>query len=428
MPRSAVPEAPEAPGPLRPVPAGRRIGAVLALLTLCALALGPSGAVAAAGPEPAGTPGTGAVATPLYVSDYGNDRVLRVPADGSGGQTVVPATGLVRPTGMAVDAAGALYVSDTGNNRVVRLPSDGGPQVTVATDGLSRPLGLALDGAGDLYIADSFNDRVVKVAADGSGQVTVPTTGLLHPWGLAFDGEGALYVSDFVNDRVVKLPGGGARQTTVPITGLSQPAGIVLDPRGNLYVSDTGNNRVVRVEADGSGQRTVPATGLSDPLGLALDERGDLFVADAFNNRVLRLDPDGGGQSVLPLTGLNTPTGLAVPPTRTRLTAAPATALHGSHPQTLTVRGLAATLTTARHTPVPGQTVVFSDAWRKRTLCAAVTDHRGTARCDAVVHAPEPVLDHLSEALHRHGYLARYEGTSVYAPASAQGAVRPGRP
>lgn len=112
---------------------GRRAGSVLVLLALCAIGLAPAGTAAAS------DPGSGGAGGPLYVSDYGNDRVLRVAR--RGGQDVVPAVGLVRPTGMVVDAAGDLYVADTGNNRVVRIPAGGGPQVTVATDGLSRPSG-----------------------------------------------------------------------------------------------------------------------------------------------------------------------------------------------------------------------------------------------------------------------------------------------
>lgn len=154
-------------------------------------------------------------AAPLYVSDYADNDVLRVPP-GGGEPTTVAATGLTRPTGMVLDASGDLYIADTGNNRVVRLPGDGGPQTVVPTTDLSRPIGLALDTAGTLYISDSFNDRVVKIPADGSGQVTVPTTGLLHPNGLALDGAGNLFIADFVNDRVVRIPADGVRRRPCP--------------------------------------------------------------------------------------------------------------------------------------------------------------------------------------------------------------------
>ncbi|WP_435878188.1 hypothetical protein [Streptomyces microflavus] len=151
-----------------------RSAALAAVMLLCTAPLASATDGAAEGRPPA----HGAAA--LYVSDYADNEVLRVPP-GGGEPTTVAADGLTRPTGMVLDASGDLYIADTGNNRVVRVPGDGGPQTVVPTTGLSRPIGLALDAAGTLYIADSFNDRVVKVPADGSGQVTVPTTGLLHP-------------------------------------------------------------------------------------------------------------------------------------------------------------------------------------------------------------------------------------------------------
>jgi serine/threonine protein kinase, bacterial len=48
--------------------------------------------------------------------------VVKLPA-GSGTPTVLPFTGLNWPGGVAVDSAGNLYVTDFGNNRVVKLPA-----------------------------------------------------------------------------------------------------------------------------------------------------------------------------------------------------------------------------------------------------------------------------------------------------------------
>jgi serine/threonine-protein kinase len=38
-------------------------------------------------------------------------------------QTVLPFTGLDRPAGVAVEGAGNVYVTDYGNNRVLKLPA-----------------------------------------------------------------------------------------------------------------------------------------------------------------------------------------------------------------------------------------------------------------------------------------------------------------
>ncbi|EFL24877.1 non-specific serine/threonine protein kinase [Streptomyces himastatinicus ATCC 53653] len=122
----------------------------------------------------------------LYVSDTGNNRVVTVPADGSG-QSTLPTTGLSRPIGLAVETDDdgydgddegddTLFIADSFNDRVVEIPADGsGLQITVPTTGLVHPDGLALDAHDNLYIADFVNDRVVVVPVDGGPQLTLPT-------------------------------------------------------------------------------------------------------------------------------------------------------------------------------------------------------------------------------------------------------------
>ncbi|MDQ6836787.1 MAG: Ig-like domain repeat protein, partial [Actinomycetota bacterium] len=53
-------------------------------------------------------------------------------------------TGLARPTGVAVDAAGDVFIADSGNNQVVEVPAGGGAQTTVRS-GLNSPFGVAVD-------------------------------------------------------------------------------------------------------------------------------------------------------------------------------------------------------------------------------------------------------------------------------------------
>jgi len=57
-----------------------------------------------------------------YATDSGNRRVLKL-ARGSDTQTVLPFTDLGNPTGVAVDSAGTLYVADYDNNHLLKLPA-----------------------------------------------------------------------------------------------------------------------------------------------------------------------------------------------------------------------------------------------------------------------------------------------------------------
>ena len=62
--------------------------------------------------------------TSVYVTDVGNNRVLKVPV--AGGPPLVLLTGLNKATGVAVDSGGNLYVTDAGGNRVLKVPVGGG--------------------------------------------------------------------------------------------------------------------------------------------------------------------------------------------------------------------------------------------------------------------------------------------------------------
>jgi DNA-binding beta-propeller fold protein YncE len=81
---------------------------------------------------------------------------------------VLPFTGLDRPTGVAVDTAGAVYVTDSGNNRVVKLAADSPTQTVPAITGLSNPVGIAMDNGGNLYVTDANNGRVLWADAPRS--------------------------------------------------------------------------------------------------------------------------------------------------------------------------------------------------------------------------------------------------------------------
>jgi DNA-binding beta-propeller fold protein YncE len=57
----------------------------------------------------------------VYVTDYDTNRVLKLPADADS-PSVLPFTGLKRPTAVAVGTRGDVYVLDDGNFRVLKLP------------------------------------------------------------------------------------------------------------------------------------------------------------------------------------------------------------------------------------------------------------------------------------------------------------------
>src|SRR5271167_3215899 len=66
----------------------------------------------------------------------------------AGAQTVLPFSGLMGSSGVAVDSAGDVFVSDVGNDLVLELPKTStgyGPQFTLPFNGLIYPNGVAVD-------------------------------------------------------------------------------------------------------------------------------------------------------------------------------------------------------------------------------------------------------------------------------------------
>ena len=207
-------------------------------------------------------------------------------------------TSLSSPEGIAVNPAdGTLYVSDTGNNRVLRYPRPVNQSGRISPDAvigqldfssslsasvnatsLNSPGLLGIGPNGDLFVADSGNNRVLEFPAGA--------------------GNGAAAV------RVYGQPGmtTAVRPTQVSAQTLATPVGIAVDPAGNLYVADTGANRVMvfpntqnapvagMAAAFVIGQASFGTAGsgnLKTPTGVGLDSSGNIYVADNGNNRVL---------------------------------------------------------------------------------------------------------------------------------------------
>ena len=250
------------------------------------------------------------------VADRYNHRLRRVdPATSA--VTTVAGTGLPglapegavaataplnRPCDVAVGPDGAIYVSEWGNARIVRMatePPDG--QLRVRTyagtpgvpgddgDGgpataahLSNPCGLGIAPDGVVYVADYTANRVRRIVPGlGSGGATI------HRF--AGNGTNTRYDGDGGD------PG---------VAGVSVPVDVALNPAtGAVYFSEYGHSvvRVVRDEGSGLIIRTAAGSGVfgfdgdgglarrasfDTPFGLALDADGGLYVADYKNNRI----------------------------------------------------------------------------------------------------------------------------------------------
>ncbi|HEY5380897.1 MAG TPA: Ig-like domain repeat protein [Acidobacteriaceae bacterium] len=256
------------------------------------------------------------------------------------------ATTLMRPSGVAYDAAGNLFVADADRNQILEITLAGLLKVVAGTgvqgfagDGglataaeLNAPQGVAIGADGTVYIADTGNQRIRAVQG---GQITTIAGGAAgffgdgglasaaefnQPVAVALDSAGALLICDRGNQRVRRVSDGVV--TTVagdgvegfagddgPATAaeLNEPSGVAVGLDGRIFIADTANQRIRVVTADGKiatfagtgaagfGGNGGPATQalLNRPRGLAIDVGGDLLVADQNNQRLRRVGTNG---------------------------------------------------------------------------------------------------------------------------------------
>jgi len=133
----------------------------------------------------------------LYISEYGANRVAKCTPAGDK-ITTFGGTGrangkLVGPQYLALDGKGYLWVTDWGNSRVVRYDLDG--NFIQAIDGIDGPTGIAVR-EDRLYVSEKTSKQILIYDLSGNPLSTLGDGVLTGPEGISFTPEGLLMVAD----------------------------------------------------------------------------------------------------------------------------------------------------------------------------------------------------------------------------------------
>jgi streptogramin lyase len=151
-------------------------------------------------------------------------------------------TGNAGADGIVRDAAtGDIIIPDSPNGRVLRVSADA-KNIRVLVTGLLRPTGAAIDRDGSLIVADENANTVQHVRANGHfeslGHFATPDD-------VVVDGAGNIFVASLGDDsiRMIDAHDGAVRL----VANIRDPQGIVVEADGNLVVAEYGLNRIVRL-------------------------------------------------------------------------------------------------------------------------------------------------------------------------------------
>ena len=260
------------------------------------------------------------VASKLYWTDWGTDKIQRGDLDGSNVEDLVSGAGLDGPDGLALDMAGGkMYWTDTGTAKIQRADLDGSNVEDLITSGLSIPYGLAVDvSAGKMYWTNRQNGKIQRADLDGSNvEDLITLAGLAFPGEIALDvANGKMYWTNPGSDKIQRANLDGTGLEDLVTSGLSSPIGLALDlSGGKMYWTDRGTHKIQRAGLDGSSVEDLVTTGLTSPNGLDLDvSGGKMYWTDVDADKVQRADLDGSNVEDLLTSadGLDDPSGLAV--------------------------------------------------------------------------------------------------------------------
>ncbi len=133
----------------------------------------------------------------LFVSEFGANRIAKLNARGETVATFGTAGrgdgALLGPQYLALDRRGMLWVTDWGNDRVVRFSADG--KFMQVIPGIDGPTGIAAY-EDKLYVSEKNTQRIRIFDLNGNELSTVGAGALKDPEGLSFTDDGTLLVAD----------------------------------------------------------------------------------------------------------------------------------------------------------------------------------------------------------------------------------------
>lgn len=231
-------------------------------------------------------------------------------------KTRVVASGLHRPTGIAIQGNHTIYFTEVptpgvsgmngGSNSVSQF-SLFNRRITRLHTGEPEPVNIIVGQDNDLYW--TCKSAGVILTQDDEGETSVFLSGLQKPSGIAMDRCGNIYFTQVPTPGVNGMNGGlnnivftiGTNQVVLN-AGEPEPVDIVVARNGDAYW--TCKSAGVILTQDDEGETSVFLSGLQKPSGIAMDRCGNFYFTQVPTPGVNGMS--GGSNSVAFAIGTST--------------------------------------------------------------------------------------------------------------------------
>lgn len=192
-------------------------------------------------------------------------------------------------------------------------------QTRVVASGLARPTGIAIRGNNTVYFTEIPSPAVagglnaVKQLELRWNAITTVSEGEPEPTNIAVKRDGTLYWTCKSAGVILEQEEDG--ETTLFLGGLNKPNGIAVDRDDNIYFTEVpapaiaGGANTVKV-SDGINTEVLNA-GDPEPTDIAVAKNGDVYWTCKSAGVILEQSAKTGATTVL-IGGLNKPVGIAI--------------------------------------------------------------------------------------------------------------------
>ncbi|MDH5682539.1 MAG: hypothetical protein OEZ36_13190, partial [Spirochaetota bacterium] len=226
-----------------------------------------------------------------WVVGYSTNNVISYDKNGNKMMALSPGDkGFKRPYDIVANSRGELYVSDFGNDRVVKFSNDGSYLSSVGRSGINNgefygPQGIALDKYDNLFVVDKGNHRVQKFNPQGDFLIEFGKEGrdrdnMLNPSDVLVVAN-KIYVTDTGNRRIQVFDLSGNWVKNLGEDVFVEPKGLKRVNDNEILVADKGLG-VMKLGLNPLEIKVIKKTehGLRSPVDIALDNNRFLYVAD----------------------------------------------------------------------------------------------------------------------------------------------------